>query len=538
VSADAQSGNQHALIPLWQEGAVGRVTADAGLVWRIQGEQRVHRVAVAVEVTVRIADAVRIGAAVEEVQRRDDEVADDAAPFTRVDQLAEIEGGLIFVFRDDECLPHVQDIAVVGDRVIGIGVVGAQIARGHAGALHGDVGAIRVHALGACRDRDVGVAGGIDDDVRQDHPASPWRGHDGSFDGVAVNHRSAADAAEPDISARGAQLAPVPFHAALDVPSRLASLCAGRFHGGVDFGGKPLPVAPVIVSNETKRADATEAMEVLDDEGSGAAPRCRDARRRAARASPDDHHVVFGEHRQRGRLGRDRGQSVLERTHAGEGLAHVARFGRGAWSAGHVGSWSQRARRAGFAEGVAEGLGEERGHTAFAFRGRMHAVRKQRHGVLHEGSIHVGERRAGIVCHARGGVAIAGQDGFESALRVVVFLGVAGMVRLRHDGRHGTDDNLRPGGLAAFHDLPQSALVGVQRRFVRAGRGHHAVVGPEHHHDGCRTVCQDVVLDAGEPSRRCIAPNAGVDHVVIAQQGFEAAGIMLRGNAIPKTDDS
>ena len=114
------------------------------------------------------------------------------------------------------------------------------------------------------------------------------------------------------------QFLPVPLHLLFDDPAVPAA----------DGGGEADAVAPVVAGDGPQRADAAQAVQVLDDQGLGASPRGADAGRRPARAAADHDHVVAAEHGHGPRRPGERSADFCVGRDAGQHFAHVAGGGR------------------------------------------------------------------------------------------------------------------------------------------------------------------------------------------------------------------
>ena len=160
------------------------------------------------------------------IHGRQAEVADDLPSLAAVHELAQVVGLVELLPGGKERIRGIDDVEVVDEGEIRIGVPRLQVPGGQSRPLHGDVLTGHVHARSARRRGNGRIAGRIHDGFRQnDASALRRRDHD-AFDAVTLDEGAATERAIPEVRAGLAQFPPVPFDLHLAVPS-LARLALG-----------------------------------------------------------------------------------------------------------------------------------------------------------------------------------------------------------------------------------------------------------------------------------------------------------------------
>ena len=126
MSAYNESRNQNAVKALRHQAAIRHVDKHFLSVGRPDREHRMLCKAVRVEIASRNHDCIGIRSPRRDIHRRHCELADYSPALARVDQLPQIVGVLVFFLGDDERTPDIQDVAVVDERPVGVGVAGPE----------------------------------------------------------------------------------------------------------------------------------------------------------------------------------------------------------------------------------------------------------------------------------------------------------------------------------------------------------------------------------------------------------------------------
>ncbi len=258
-----------------------------------------YRKAVRVEIAPGDDNSVRVAASVRDIQRRHNKVADDAPPFTRVNQLPQVIGIFIFVLGDDEGTPNIDNVRVVDKGPVGISVPRAHLARRKTGTLDRNTGTVGIDARSTGRGSNIRIAGRIDDHLCKYHAASLGRGDYNTFDTPIFHECTAAQRAEPEVSTGPAQLAPIPFLLVLDIPSPIFMLGTSSETGNtiVNLFGEAFNITVIIFADKAERSHSTETVEVLHHESLRPLPCRGNAGRRPTGAAANDNYVHLTEHR-------------------------------------------------------------------------------------------------------------------------------------------------------------------------------------------------------------------------------------------------
>jgi len=498
VGADAQSRDDQAVDALREERAVGNVRAVAFPGGRVaEGEVRIDRVSVGVEVRIGCDDRVRKGAPVQLVENCQRRLAGDAAALARVDQTSQVEGVSGQDLRVNEDVPDIEGIGLIDDGEVGVGVTGAELARRQARALDGQLEGVRRDAGDAGRGGQVGVAGGVDERFAQDDAAAGGRGDHDAEDAVAMGENAAAHGAEPNVRAgRGQRRAP-PFGFLLDLPGSAAR----------HFGAEAHAVSPVVLGDGAVSSHAAQAVQELHNEGAGAAARRGDTRRRPAGSSAGDDDVELAEDGERARLLHDDvdeialgggaqprqdftdiaarrlgalGAAKARRLGGGDGARFLGRRPAHPLPEGHQRARAQESGRRG-PRNIGAAAQNEHARDAGGLEGREvegaaapAVLRLAVHGVGRHLEEHVGgEPLAGIVCQAsrgrlrrrQGGVVAAGKGQGQGVVEDAVGDALLGVRRADlADRKAGT-----LAGLSADDDASQGMGSRGKRPEARAG---------------------------------------------------------------------
>ena len=261
MSADGQSGDENALQPFWQQAAVGDVGGhDLAVRW-LEHEHGVNGKAMGVEIAARLDDRVGEGAPEVGVDRREEEITDDLPALPGVCQLGEIVAIPEFFSTDQEGTPRIDDVNIVDEGVVRVGIACAQIPVGQSRPLQGDVFTGRIDTVGPGRGSDVRAAGRVDHNLGQNDAPSGIGGYDDAFDTIVIDEGAAAQRPVPDISAGLAQLLAIPLDFQLVVPG--LSLTAASFGRATQFGqalvdlfGEAFAIAIIVLADQAHRADA------------------------------------------------------------------------------------------------------------------------------------------------------------------------------------------------------------------------------------------------------------------------------------------
>ena len=247
------------------------------------------------------------------VLRVQEVVRHDAPPLARVRHLRDVPGIRRARPRTEAKEPQVARVRVVEVAEVGVDAPAAEPVRGLSRALQGELARAEEGGLRAGRRRDVGVAGRVDERLGAHAPDAERRGHVHRRDRAVLRDGPHAHRAEHHLHARVA--APLPQRLGAPVesvpPADLPIPLLERL-------GVSAVVAVEIAEHHAVRRDATEDVQVLDEQDPRTGASRRERGGGAARAAAHDHHVV------RAPVGR-RGLSMFRRLR----LPRTARLARG-----------------------------------------------------------------------------------------------------------------------------------------------------------------------------------------------------------------
>ncbi len=258
-----------------------------------------RRITVRIKVALGIDDRIGIGAAIQNIQRRDSHGPFDAAAFAAGRILSGIprtgcSHALAHAARQEV---DVREVTLLHKGHIRVVIAAAQHVRCKTCTLHRHLGGIHEHggSPGGCRD--IGIARGVDHGLGQDHAALTIRQHNDHALHRLIDHdRARHERAIVDTRAGIFRGAPIPLALGLRQHG------ARGFDPGINrIGRETAEVAIIIHADASIGLNAAHAVEKFNDHGIGALLRRGNRGRCTGRTCADNEHIALVEHRQHAR---------------------------------------------------------------------------------------------------------------------------------------------------------------------------------------------------------------------------------------------
>ena len=248
-----QTSDKYAVNALRYHRTIWNSSGHSLLVGKVNQKDRVHRIAVSIEVTRMQRYRIRIFFVVDDIQRCHKIFSINPAALARVNKRREVIVILVFLPRRNDHSPLIDGIRFIGKRIVRIGVTRTQRFRRQARPLHGDVFCGRRDISSTSYHRDIAVAGRIHHRSGKHNAAAVRGDHDYALDRAIFYYGTRSQRGEPNLPTGLTHLTAPPFTFGHGIPPTLALGTTHRLDALIDFGGKSFAISKPVVRNQPQR---------------------------------------------------------------------------------------------------------------------------------------------------------------------------------------------------------------------------------------------------------------------------------------------